>query len=142
MTETTATTGAPAPRPPSEETLGGLVHQLSTQVPELIRSELRLAQAEVTQKGRAAGKGLGAFGAAGLLALYGIGCLLAGAVLALALAVPAWAAALIVGGVLLAVAGIAALVGRGAVAQATPAAPERAIAGLKQDVETLKGGTR
>ncbi|GAA4677003.1 phage holin family protein [Nocardioides nanhaiensis] len=142
MSETTTTSGAPASRPPSEETLGGLVHQLSTQVPELIRSELRLAQAEVTQKGRDAGKGLGAFGAAGLLALYGVGCLLAAAILALALALPAWAAALVVGGVLLAVAGIAALLGRNAVAKATPPAPERAIAGLKQDVETLKGGNR
>lgn len=124
---------------PAEPTLGALAHDLSTQIPELVRSELRLAQAELTQKGRRAGLGAGLFGAAGLTALYGVAALLAAAVLALALVLPAWAAALIVGVVLVAIAGVLALRGKGEVQQATPAAPERAIAGLKQDVETVKG---
>ena len=116
------------------------MHQLSEQVPDLIRSELRLAQAELAEKGKSAGKGLGAFGAAGLLALYGVACLLAAAVLALALALPAWAAALIVGLLLLAAAAVAGLTGKKSVEQATPPAPERAIAGIKDDVATIKGG--
>src|SRR5215213_3116399 len=41
-----------------EQTLGALVHDLSQQIPELIRSELRLAQAEVAEKGKRAGLGL------------------------------------------------------------------------------------
>ena len=48
--------------------LGALVHDLSVQIPELVRSELRLAQAELAQKGKAAGIGAGLFGVAGLLA--------------------------------------------------------------------------
>ena len=132
-----------APPPPSSDApLGALVHQLSEQVPDLIRSEMRLAQAELAEKGKNAGKGIGAFGAAGLLALYGVACLLAAAVLALALALPAWAAALIVGLLLLAGAAVAALAGKKSVEQATPPAPERAIAGLKDDVATIKGGHR
>ena len=129
-----------SPQPTGEEPVGALVHRLTEQVPELIRSELRLAQAELTEKGKKAGTGVGAFGAAGLLALYGVGCLLAAAIIALALAVEPWLAALIVGVVLLAAAGVTALAGKRSVQQATPAAPERAISGLKEDVATVKGG--
>ena len=72
---------APGPDP----TLGALVHELTTQVPELIRSEMRLAQAEVAEKGKRAGIGIGMFSAAGLLAFFGLATLLATVVLALAL---------------------------------------------------------
>lgn len=128
-----------SPRGTADPTLGALVHDLSTQIPELVRSELRLAQAELAEKGKRAGTGAGLFGAAGVVALYGVAVLLAAVVLALALVLPAWAAALVVAVVLLAVAGVLALRGKKEVAQATPAAPERAIAGIKEDVETVKG---
>lgn len=124
---------------PPDEPLGAVVHRLTEQVPQLIRSEIRLAQAELAEKGKRAGIGIGAFGAAGLVALYGLGVLLAGAVLALDLVLPAWAAALIVAAVLFVVAGVAALVGKKEVQQATPPAPQRAIAGVKEDVATIKG---
>jgi uncharacterized membrane protein YqjE len=128
-----------SPRGTADPTLGSLVHDLSTQIPELVRSELRLAQAELAEKGKRAGTGAGLFGAAGIVALYGVAVLLAAVVLALALVLPYWAAALVVAVVLLAVAGVLALRGKKEVAQATPAAPERAIAGIKEDVETVKG---
>jgi uncharacterized membrane protein YqjE len=128
-----------SPRGTADPTLGSLVHDLSTQIPELVRSELRLAQAELAEKGKRAGTGAGLFGAAGVVALYGVAVLLAAVVIALALVLPAWAAALVVAVVLLAVAGVLALRGKKEVAQATPAAPERAIAGIKEDVETVKG---
>ena len=124
---------------PTEETLGGLVHQLSEQIPDLVRSEIRLAQAELAQKGKKAGVGVGLFSVAGLLAFFALGTLVAAAVLALSLAVDGWLAAVIVAVVLLAAAGVAALVGKKEVAQATPPAPERAIAGVREDVATLKG---
>lgn len=123
----------------AEPTLGALVHDLSTQIPELVRSELRLAQAELAEKGKRAGLGAGLLGAAGVTALYGVAVLIAAAVLALTLVLPAWAAALVVALVLLAAAGVLALRGKGQVEQATPPAPERAIAGIKEDVETVKG---
>ena len=88
-----------------DPTLGALVNQLTTQVPDLIRSELRLAQAEMAEKGKRAGLGIGMFSAAGLLAFLGLATLVATAVLALALAVDAWLAALIVAVVLFAGAG-------------------------------------
>jgi uncharacterized membrane protein YqjE len=123
----------------TDEPLGAVVHRLSEQIPELVRSEIRLAQAELAEKGKHAGVGIGLFSGAGLLALYGLAGLLTTAVIALDLVLPLWLAALIVTLVVLAAAGVAALVGKKQVAQATPAAPERAIAGVKEDVEAVKG---
>jgi uncharacterized membrane protein YqjE len=134
----TAQHGAPESQT-QEQTLGALVHQLTQQVPELIRSEMRLAQAEVAQKGKRAGVGIGMFSVAGLLAFFAFGSLVATAILALTLVVDAWLAALIVALVLLAVAAVAGLVGKNKVAEAGPPAPERAIQGLKEDIATVKG---
>ena len=73
-----------------------------------------------------------------MLALYGVAVLIAAAVLGLALVLPAWLAALIVGVVVLAIAGIAALVGKKKVSEAGPAVPERAVASVKKDVAEIK----
>jgi len=124
---------------PQEASLGTLVSQMSSQIPELIRSEIRLAQAEVTEKGKRAGIGIGMFSAAGVLALFGIGVVITTAILLLDLVLPAWAAALIVAAVLFAAAGIAAVLGKKKVAEAAPATPERAMENLKEDVATVKG---
>jgi len=126
----------------SDPTLGAIVNDLTTQVPELIRSEIRLAQAEMAQKGKQAGIGIGLFSAAGLLAFLGLATLVATAILALSLAVAAWLAALIVAAVLLLVAGGLALGGRTKVSEATPAAPQRAVEGVKEDIATVKGQHR
>lgn len=123
----------------TDEPLGAVVHRLSEQIPELVRSELRLAQAELSEKGKHAGVGIGMFGGAGVLALYGVAGLLTTAVIALDLVLPLWLAALLVSVVVLVVAGVAALLGKKQVTQATPPAPERAIAGVKQDVKAVKG---
>lgn len=126
----------------NDPTIGTLVHQLTTQVPELIRSELRLAQAEVTQKGKAAGIGIGIAGVAGVLAFFGFGTLIATAVLALALVVDAWLAALVVALVLLAAAAVAGLIGKKKVTEAGPPTPDLAVEGLKEDMATVKGNHR
>ena len=57
----------------TDEPLGAVVHRLSEQIPELVRSEMRLAQAELTEKGKQAGLGIGLFSGAGLLALFAVG---------------------------------------------------------------------
>lgn len=123
----------------TDEPIGALVHRLSEQIPELVRSEMRLAQAEMTQKGKRAGLGLGMFSAAGLLAYFGLAVLIATAVVALDLVLPLWAAGLIVAGVLFLAALVAALGGRTELRQATPPAPEHTIASVKEDVEAVKG---
>jgi uncharacterized membrane protein YqjE len=135
MTETTGSHSVSSADP----TLGALVNQLTTEVPELIRSEIRLAQAEMTEKGKRAGIGIGMFSGAGLLAFFGFGTLLATAILALALVMDAWLAALIVTVVLFIAAAVLALMGKNKVQEATPAMPERAVVGVKEDIATVKG---
>ncbi|KQW43939.1 hypothetical protein ASC77_21320 [Nocardioides sp. Root1257] len=123
---------------PTQPSTGELVSQLSTELSQLVRDELRLAQVEVSGKAKQAGIGAGMFGAAGILALYGVGALIATAILALSLAVDAWLAALIVAIVVLAAAGVAALAGKNRVSKAVPPVPTRAVEGVKEDVETLR----
>lgn len=135
----TSTPGSPRHSVRDDPTVGALVHDLSQQVPELIRSELRLAQAEMAEKGKRAGLGIGMFSGAGLLAFFGLGCVIATAILGLAHALPDWLSALIVGVVLFAGAGALALIGKKEVQQATPPAPEQAIEGVKEDIAVIKG---
>lgn len=117
---------------------GELVARLSQDVTQLVKDELRLAQLEVTGKARKAGVGVGMVGAAGLLALYGLGVLLASAVLALALVLDAWLAALLVGVALLLAAGVVAMVGRSRVTDAAPPTPDRAVTNVKRDVDAVR----
>ncbi len=129
----------PAQAPGAEPSTAELFTRLTDQSRQLVRDEIRLAQAETSEKVKHGVMGVAQFGVAGVLALYGVGLLLATAVLGLAEAVDAWLAALIVTVVVLAVAGVAALRGKKQVAEAAPPVPERAVAGIKQDVDTLKG---
>ncbi|GIE90650.1 phage holin family protein [Actinoplanes regularis] len=119
-----------------------LVSRLSEQVTTLVRDELTLARMELMAKGRRAGKGAGMLSAAGVLGMYGLGALLVTAGAALALVLPVWAAALIVAGALLAVAGGAALAGRRQVRQAVPPMPEQALASGRQDVDAFVAAAR
>ena len=122
-----------------EHSTGDLVKMMTEQVSVLIRDELKLAQLEMTSKGKQAALGAGMFGASGVVTLYGVGCLVACAIIAISGAVAAWLAALIVGAALLAAAGLAALLGKQRISKATPPLPEQAVADVKADVEEIKG---
>src|SRR5690349_9526467 len=117
---------------------GELVKDLSQQVSTLVRQELELAKVELTEKGKQAGIGAGMFGGAGLFALYGVGALVACAILALSTAVAGWLAALIVAVVLFAVAGVLALVGKSRAKRAGPPVPEQTVEAVKEDVRYTK----
>ena len=119
--------------------VGELVQDLSQQTAALVRKELQLAQLELTEKGKRAGIGAGLFGGASVIAVYALGVFIAAAVLGLATVLEPWLAAVIVGVVLLAAAGIASLVGKKQVEQAVPPAPEQAIQSSKRDVDEVKG---
>jgi uncharacterized membrane protein YqjE len=135
-------TAGVAQSPGQDRSTGELVKQLSEQLTVLIRDELKLAQLEMTRKGKQAGLSAGLFGGSGLVALYGVGCLIACAVIAISGVVAAWLAALIVGIVLLAVAAVAALVGKGRLQKATPPVPEQAVDSVKTDVEEIRERAR
>ena len=125
-------------KPATDASLGELLSQLSTQTSRLVRDEIRLAQKEFQDSARHAGMGAGLISVAGLLAVLGLLTLVAAAVAALSLVLPVWAAALIVGAVLLVIAGIAALISRGQLERVTPAAPET-VASVKKDIDEVKG---
>jgi uncharacterized membrane protein YqjE len=115
-----------------------LLKDLSAQTTTLVRQEIELAKAELTEKGKQAGIGAGMFGGAGLFALYGVGALVAGAILALSTAVAGWLAALIVAVVLFAVAGVLALLGKSRTSRALPPVPEQTVETVKEDVRYTK----
>lgn len=126
----------------ADMSMGELVSSLSEQTSRLVRDEIKLATKELQAKGKHAGIGAGMFGAAGVTALFGVGALVTCAIGALALAMDLWAAALIVAVVLFAVAAILGLTGKKQVAQAVPAAPEKAMDGVKTDIQTVKEHAR
>jgi uncharacterized membrane protein YqjE len=121
-----------------EHSTGELVQTLSEQVSVLIRDELKLARLEMTSKGKRAAFGTGMFGVSGLTAAYGVGCLLACAIIAISGAVAAWLAALIVGAALLVAAGCAVAIGRRRLRQATPPMPEEAVASVRADIGEIR----
>ncbi|SRR5581483_4534315 len=125
-----------------ERSAGELVKQMSEQVSLLVRDELKLAQLEMTRKGKQAGVGAGLLGGSGLIALYAVGCLLACVIIALSGVLAAWLAALIVGVALLLAAAVAALLGRRRLRKAVPPMPEQAMGSVKTDVEEIKERAR
>lgn len=131
---------APPDPPADPRSLGQLVSDLSEQAARLVRAELDLAKAEVTTKAKAAGIGVGLLAGAGVLGLYTLSAFIATAILGLAVALPAWLAALIVSVVLLLVTGLLAFLGVRRLQNGTPPVPERAIENVQQDVEAVKKG--
>jgi uncharacterized membrane protein YqjE len=137
-----STAATTAWNPPAED----LTHQPVTQVLQkvtqesknLIGEELQLARTELTSKVKTAGKGAGLLGAAAVVAIFGAMALTAAFILALALVMPPWAAALVVAAVYLAIAGVLALTGRTQVQAATPFLPERAVRTLTDVIQRVQ----
>jgi putative superfamily III holin-X len=121
-----------------EESMGALFKQLSDELSTLVRQELRLAQAEMTEKGRRAGLGIGMFGGAGVITFLALQALTACLVALLATAMDVWIAALIITAVYAAGAGVLALTGKRQVSEATPPVPEQTAETLKEDVQWAK----
>jgi hypothetical protein len=115
-----------------------LMKTLADQTTTLVRQEIDLAKAEFSEKGKKAGQGAGMFGGAGVIGFLALAALTAGAILALATAVPDWLAAVIVGVIYAAVAGALALRGKNKVQHAGPPVPEQTLETVKEDVEWAK----
>lgn len=115
-----------------------LTSRLGEQLATLVRTEIALAKAELFARGRQAVMGGGLFAAAGVAGLGGYLALIAAAVAGIAVALPVWASALIVGGALLSLAGGLALIGRRRMARGVP--PLQVTAGtVRRDLAELAG---
>jgi hypothetical protein len=104
----------------------------------LVRQEVALAKAEMTEKGRVAAPGLGMIGGAALVGLMAAGALTAFLILVLSIFLAEWASALIVGSALGVVAFVLAKQGKERVSKAGAPIPEQTIETVKEDVEWAK----
>ena len=127
---------------PVRPTVGELVARVSDQFSRILRGEIELIQVKLADKAKHVGIGAAFLAVAGLLALYALGVLIAAAVLGLAVALPAWLSALIVGVVLLLIAGVAALIGKKKLEQGEAPSAEETKANLKADVDAVKKGIK
>ncbi|MFH7324506.1 phage holin family protein [Aeromicrobium sp. HA] len=124
--------------PGGEASTGELISRLTDELKTLVRDEMRLAQIEVSSKAKRAGVGAGIIGAGGLIALYGLGALIAAIIAALSLAMDVWIAALIVAVVLFVIAGVAALMGKNRVQEAGAPVPQATVESVKADVDAVR----
>src|SRR5690349_13822355 len=125
--------------PTSEASTGELIAQATDDISTLIRNEIQLAKQDLATSGKRLGIGAGLFGVAGTLALYGLGALVAAGILGIAEALDAWLAALIVGGGLFVLAGLAALVGKMRVSKVAEP-PRQRVESVKADVAAARHG--
>src|SRR4029079_13934885 len=121
-----------------ERPIGEVAKSLTSDLSLLLRQEIDLAKAEMVEKGRTAAPGLGMFGGAGVVGLMAAGALTAFLILVLSTFLPDWAAALIVGGVLAAVALVLAKQRKERVADAGAPVPAQTIEAVKEDVKWAK----
>lgn len=125
----------------SEASTGELIAQAADDISTLIRNEIQLAKQDLATSGKRLGVGAGMFGVAGTLALYGLGALVAAGILGIAQELDAWLAALIVGGGLFVLAGLAALIGKMRVSRVSEAPRER-VESVKADVAAVRPGAQ
>ncbi|MFE9119040.1 phage holin family protein [Streptomyces sp. NPDC007172] len=126
----------------SSEPVQELVQRASHQLTELVRAEMRLAQAELKEKGKRYGKGGGLFGGAGLTGFLTLQALVITAICALAVPLPAWSAALIVTAALGLITAALALSGKKEVNRGGPPAPRQTVESVKSDVAEIKESAR
>jgi Putative Actinobacterial Holin-X, holin superfamily III len=125
-----------------DQSISELVKDLATETSTLVRQEIDLAKAEMTDRGKRAGKGVGMLAAGAVVALLAFGALTAGLIAALDLAMPTWLAALTVTVVYGAIAAVLVQIGRKQVQEAAPPVPEETIESVKEDVQWAKTRTR
>ena len=116
-----------------------LIGDLPGYVVDLVKSELEQLKNEIVGKLKAAGIGIGLIVAALAFLFFALGVFTAAAILGLATVLPAWAAALIVGGVLVLIAVILVLIGIALLKRGVPPTPTETIESVKNDVSALKG---
>lgn len=125
-----------------DHSISELLKDLATETSTLVRQEIDLAKAEMTDRGKRAGRGAGMLAAGAVAALLALGALTAGFIAALDLVMPTWLAALIVTAIHGVIASVLVQTGRKQVQEAAPPVPEDTIESVKEDVQWAKTRTR
>lgn len=123
-----------------DRSLGELFTELSRETTTLVRQEVALAKAEMSQQASRVGKDIGFLAVGGTILYAGFLVILAGVIIILAELMPWWLSALLVG---IVVAGIGAgLVQKGRKdLKQTSLVPQQTIETLKEDKEWAKRQT-
>jgi uncharacterized membrane protein len=127
--------------PVDNRSSGEIIQDLLENVQEILRSEVRLAKAEITQEAKKAARSVAISAGGAILAIFALGLVLWAAVYALSLVLPMWAAALIIGVLVGIIAGAMIAAGRTRMKQVNPK-PETTIRSVKENVEWVKNQTR
>jgi hypothetical protein len=135
-----AAAAPPAADDPRDRPIGELIKELAGQTSTLVRKEIELAQAEITQKGKIAGKGAGMLVGAAVAGLLALGAVTAALITLLDDVVATPLAALIVTVLWVVVALVLASAGRKALQRATPPAPQT-VETVKEDIQWAKNPT-
>jgi len=122
-----------------KRSLISLITDLPKLFGDLVRGEIESLKAELVEKLKHAGIGIGMLAVAGVFAFFATGVFTAAGILGLAEVLPAWASALIVGGALLVITMMLALVGVSQIKRGTPPTPDKTIESIKKDVDVIKG---
>jgi len=125
------------PFPPRERSIGALFSDLARDTSLLIRQEIALAKAEIANGVSNLGLGIGKVAAGALVAFVGFVFLCLAGVYGLSKVVEPWLAALIVGGVVIALGAALAFIGKGKLS-GDNLVPRRTIRTLKDDAEWAK----
>lgn len=120
-----------------ERPLGELFSDLVTETTTLVRNEVALAKVEVTQKATKVGRNIGSLVIGGAIGYAALLAFCAAVILLLSRWMPAWVAALIVGGI---VAGVAWLMVSKAIAtlRNMDMKPQETVESLKEDAQWIK----
>jgi uncharacterized membrane protein YqjE len=124
-----------------DRSLSDVLQDVIRNVQEIVRSEVRLAKAEIREEAAKTKSATLLLGAGAVTAIFAILFLLLMIVHALALVMPSWAAALIVGAALAVVAGVTLPAGIRRFKLIHPT-PERTVETIKENVEWAKQHTK
>lgn len=126
----------------SKLSIVALLREIPAQVTALVKLEIAQLKAELKHKAINAGIGIGLLLLAAFLGFFAFAVLIAAAVLGVAVALPAWLAALIIGGALLLLTVILALIGLRSLKKAMPPKPDKSLTSVKMDIHAIKGTGR
>ncbi|MFL6374193.1 MAG: phage holin family protein [Pyrinomonadaceae bacterium] len=120
-----------------DRSLGDLFSALASETASLVRSEVALAQVELTQKATNAGKNVGSLAVGGAIAYLAVLALTAALIMGLSYLIPAWLAAALVGVVFAAVSYFLVSSALAELKKINPV-PEQTAQTIKEDARWLK----
>lgn len=124
--------------PERKRSLFSLIGDLPGLLMDLVRAEIEQLKQEMITKAKHAGVGVGLLVAAAAFLFFALGVFIAAAILGLATVLPAWAAALIVGGIILVLGAILIAIGVNQLKKGNPT-PNQTIESVQKDVDAITG---